>query len=163
MANAIIDRENRTITITKAFNAKASIYNSEEYKKLADIQNAHPDFRIIIKAEKRKSIPLGRITYEQMEKYIKAHDDDKKTRWNEYQMLRGISDDDAGKNEDEINVKVSASFFEIKKWFAGAFPEILESIETRKQEIKAIMNKERKVIIDKEVKEDESNKEPHQN
>ena len=142
MANAIIDRENRTITITKAFNAKASIYNSEEYKDLSEIQNAHPNFRIIVKAAKRKSIPLGRITYEQMEKYIKAHDDDKKTRWNEYQMLRGISDDDAGKNEDEIYVKVAASFFEIKKWFVKTFPEITEKIENRKEEIKAIMNKE---------------------
>ena len=141
MAHAIIDRENRTITITKAFNAKASIYGTDEYEELAEIQKVYPKFRLIIKATKQKSIPLGRITYEQMEKYIKAHDDSNETHWNEYQKLRGVSDD-AGENEDEINVKVSASFFEIKKWFVGAFPEILKSIETRKKEIKAIMNKE---------------------
>lgn len=142
MAHAIIDRENRTITITKAFNAKASIYGTQEYEELAEIQKVYPKFRLIIKAAKQKNIPLGRITYEQMEKYISAHDDEKKTHWNEYQKLRGVSDDYAGENEDEINVKVSASFFEIKKWFVGAFPEILESFETRKKEIKAIMNKE---------------------
>lgn len=144
MANAIIDRENRTITITKAFNAKASIYNSEEYKDLAEIQNAHPNFRIIVKAAKRKSIPLGRITYEQMEKYIKAHDDEKKSRWGEYQKLRGITeeDNDQDEDEDEINVKVSVSFFQIKKWFVKAFPEIKEEIDTRKKDIKSILNKE---------------------
>lgn len=144
MANAIIDRENRTITITKAFNAKASIYNSKEYDDLAKIQNAHPSFRLIIKAAKRKSIPLGRITYEQMEKYIKAHDDDKKSRWGEYQKLRGIieGDNDQDEDEDEINVKVSASFFQVKKWFVKAFPELKEEIDTRKKDIKAILNKE---------------------
>jgi hypothetical protein len=141
MAHAIIDRENRTITITKAFNAKASIYNSKEYDDLAEIQNAHPSFRLIIKAAKRKSIPLGRITYEQMEKYIKAHDDSNETHWNEYQKLRGVSDD-AGENEDEINVNVSVSFFQIKKWFVKTFPEITKEIDARKKEINEIMNKE---------------------
>lgn len=170
MAHAIIDRENRTITITKAFNAKASIYNSEEYKELATIQNAHPNFRLIIKAAKRKSIPLGRITYEQMEKYIKAHDDDKETRWNEYKKLRGISDDDTKDNKgdakdnngdvneknndvkdekdgvkdenDDFGVKITASFFEIKKWFVKTYPDITTKIETRKEEINKILNKE---------------------
>ena len=128
MATAIIDRENRTITITRAFNAKASIYNSEEYNDLAKIQKEYPTFRLIIKAAKRKSIPLGRITYEKMEKYIKTHDDENKSRWAEYQKLRGITDDDTNEKEDEINVNVSVSFFQIKKWFVKTFPEITKEI-----------------------------------
>lgn len=142
MATAIIDRKNRTITITKAFNAKASIYNSEAYKELAKIQNAHQDFRLIIVAAKRKNVPLGRITREQMEKYIKAHDDDEKTHWNEYQKLRGISDENEEENEDELKVKVAVSFWEIKKWFVKTFPEITKEIDARKKEINEIMNKE---------------------
>ena len=142
MAHAIIDRENRTITITKAFNAKASIYNSEAYKELANIQNAHQGFRLITVATKRKNIPLGRITYEKMEKYIKTHDDENKSRWAEYQKLRGITDDDTNEKEDEINVNVSVSFFQIKKWFVKTFPEITKEIDARKKEINEIMNKE---------------------
>lgn len=142
MAHAIIDRENRTITITKAFNAKASIYGTQEYEELAEIQKVYPKFRLIIKAAKQKNIPLGRITYEQMEKYIKTHDDDKKTHWNEYQKLRGIvTSDDKDKNND-FEVKITASFFEIKKWFVETYSDITQKIETRKEEINKILNKE---------------------
>jgi hypothetical protein len=62
MSKAIINRKNRTITITKAFNAKASIYGTDEYEKLSMIQNQNQGFRIIVQSPRRNNIPLGKIT-----------------------------------------------------------------------------------------------------
>lgn len=141
MAKAIIDRKNRTITITKAFNAKASIYGTDEYNEFVDIQKQNQGYRVIVKASTRKSIPLGRITYEQIEKYIIAHDDENKSIWNEYLILRDKTDDE-DENEDEIRVKVSASFPEVKKWFSNKYPHFKEEAKARKMEIKKILEKE---------------------
>ena len=53
-----------------------------------------------------------------MEKYIKAHDDDKQSIINEYLMLRGKSD-------DALEIQAgSASFLEIRSWFLKTFPAI---------------------------------------
>ena len=144
MAKAIIDRKNRTITITKAFNAKASIYGTDEYDELVKIQNQNQGFRIVVQAPHRNNIPLGRITYEQMEKYIKTHDDENKSIWNEYLKLRGKTDNDKdeNKNADEIRVKVSVSFFEVKKWFANKYTCFTKEAEARKKEIEEILKKE---------------------
>ena len=78
-----------------------------------------------------------------IEKYIKTHDDDDKSIWNEYLKLSGKTDDDEdeNENEDEIRVKVSVSFFEIKKWFANQYPCFAEEAKARKKEIKKILEK----------------------
>lgn len=145
-AKAVIDRVNHSITVSKAFNEKASIYGTKEYDELTEIQTKHPNFRIIVKSPSRKSVPLGKITYEQMEKYIKSHDKNDKSIWNEYLKLRGKTDidedEDKDENEDEIRVKVSVSFFEVKKWFVKQYPCFKEEAKTRKKEIKKILEKE---------------------
>lgn len=144
MANAIINRTNRTITITKAYNAKASIYGTIEYDTLTKIQSQNPGFRVVVQSPTRKSIPLGKITYAQIEKYIKSHDDEAKSIWNEYLKLRGKTDNDEDEteNEDEIRVEVSVTFFEVKKWFAKKYPHFTEEAKARKEEIKKILGKE---------------------
>lgn len=144
MSNITINRANRTITITKAYNAKASIYDTEEYRDLTKIQAQNPGFRLVIQSPSRKSVPLGKITYAKMEKYIKSHDDEDKSIWKEYLKLRGKSDneEDENENEDEIRVKISASFFQIKEWFAKKYPHFLEEAKARKKEIEEILGKE---------------------
>lgn len=142
MANAIIDRKNRTIIITKAFNAKASIYGTQQYEELTKIQNQNQGFRIIVQSPRRNNIPLGRITCEQIERYIKSHDDESKSVWNEYLKLRGKFENDNDASEDEIRIKVSVSFFEVKKWFANKYPHFIQEAERRKKEIDKILGKE---------------------
>ena len=69
-----------------------------------------------------------------MEKYIKAHDNDKHTIMAEYEDLRGESD--AAKD-------VLADSFtnqEIKNWFLGKFPEIREFHEMRCKMLTAAAN-----------------------
>ena len=143
-ANAIVNRTNRTITITKAYNAKASIYGTIEYDTLTKIQSQNPGFRVVVQSPTRKSVPLGKITYAQMEKYIKSHDDDDKSIWNEYLKLRGKTenDEDENENDDELKIKVTVSFFEIKKWFMKKYSHFAEEAKTRKKEIKEILEKE---------------------
>ena len=142
MANAIIDRKNRTIIITKAFNAKASIYGTQQYEELTKIQNQNQGFRIIVQSPRRNNIPLGKITYEQIERYIKSHDDENKSVWNEYLKLRGKTDKIENANEDEIQIKISVSFFEVKKWFTNKYPHFIQEAERRKKEIDKILGKE---------------------
>lgn len=142
MSKAIINRKNRTITITKAFNAKASIYGTDEYEELSMIQNQNQGFRIIVQSPRRNNIPLGKITYEQIERYIKSHDDKDESIWNEYLKLRGKTDKNKNANEDEIQIKISVSFFEVKKWFVNKYPHFIEEAERRKKEIKEILGKE---------------------
>ena len=144
MANAIVNRKNRTITVTKAYNAKASVYGTTEYEVLTKIQAENPGFRLVIQSPSRKSAPLGRITYAQIEKYIKSHDDEDKSIWNEYLKLRGKTenDEDENENDDEIKIKVTVSFFEIKKWFMKKYSHFAEEAKSRKMEIKKILEKE---------------------
>ena len=146
MTNAIVNRTNRTITITKAYNAKASIYGTIEYDTLTKIQSQNPGFRVVVQSPTRKSVPLGKITRPQIEKYIKSHDDENQSIWNEYLKLRGKTgndeNEDEEENEDEVRVKVSVTFFEIKKWFVMKYPHFIQEAKARKKEIKKIMEKE---------------------
>ena len=63
-----IDFARRTVTITKAFADKISVYNSEEYKMIIDLQNQ--GFTVVNRTHatptNRKPMP----TYAQMEQYI---------------------------------------------------------------------------------------------
>jgi hypothetical protein len=56
--------------------------------------------------------------------------------------LRGKTDKIENANEDEIQIKISVSFFEVKKWFANKYPHFIEEAERRKKEIKEILDKE---------------------
>ena len=63
-----IDFARRTVTITKSFADKISVYNSEEYKMIIDLQNQ--GFTVVNRTHatptNRKPMP----TYAQMEQYI---------------------------------------------------------------------------------------------
>ena len=56
--------------------------------------------------------------------------------------LRGKFENDNDASEDEIRIKVSVSFFEVKKWFANKYPHFIQEAERRKKEIDKILGKE---------------------
>lgn len=137
----IINRMNRTLSITKAFNTKASVYDSDEYKDLTAALKDNPGFRLIVINTTSKKTPLGRITYKQIESYIKSHDDENESIYKEYKKLRGIKDDDADdeNNENELEVKIAPTYFEVKKWFTSKFPELTKEAVDRRKEINNII------------------------
>ena len=140
MTHITIDRKNSTIIISKAFDKKASIYNSSEYKELQAVLMAHPTFDLEVKTAKHSSA-LGKVTFADIEKYIKKNDDENQSIWKKYAVLRGWTDETEETDEnDKFSVKQSASFFEIKAWFVEQFPEINKSIKNRRTEINNILH-----------------------
>jgi hypothetical protein len=110
-----INYTNRTIEITKAFANKAKNYGSNEYALLQEARKDNRGFSVVVVAVKKKSAKNSRITLADMERYISAHDDEQKSKMGEFEVLRNA------KEHGELYAK---SFFEIKKWFFEAFPEV---------------------------------------
>ena len=65
-----VDIINNTITITKAFRKKASVYGTDEYVALRKVIMENPTYSIIITSPKKKS--YKDLTFQRMEAYIKT-------------------------------------------------------------------------------------------
>lgn len=128
MANIIINNKARTIEINKTFAAKASIYGSDEYVVLQKARRDYPNYYVVTVKQKGAKPEYKGLTYEYMEKYIKGHDDDNKSKMNDFLVLRGL--DDEGK---KTNAK-SLDYSDIKEWFFQTFPEI-ENYHNKREEL----------------------------
>ena len=117
-----INNKKNTIEMTKKFAKAAEKFGTEEYKALQEVRRDYPHFKIVTVTRKvsgQKETYKG-LTYSYMEKYIKAHDDEKETIMNEFLMLRGLSD------EAKEALADSFSYNEMKDWFLNKFPAIAE-------------------------------------
>ena len=95
MAPISISVRSRSLVLSKSFATKASIFGTDEYKMLQEARRDYPGYKVTVgktKNKEQKNAFAG-LDYDYMEKYIKAHDDDKQSIINEYLMLRGKSDD----------------------------------------------------------------------
>ena len=95
MTNITISARTHSLVLTKSFAAKAAIFGTDEYKMLQEARRDYPGYKVTVgktKSKEQKNAFAG-LDYDYMEKYIKAHDDDKQSIINEYLMLRGKSDD----------------------------------------------------------------------
>ena len=93
MTTITVSARTHSLVLTKSFAAKATIFGSDEYKMLQEARRDYPGYKVTVgKTKEAKNIYAG-LDYDYMEKYIKAHDDDKQSIMNEYLMLRGKSDD----------------------------------------------------------------------
>ena len=110
MTKITINRKNRTIVISKAFEKKASKYGSEEYKALVEAQRDNAGFRVVVKENSRKPQAGSKLTLEGIRRYIELHDDKKKT------AMTRFENECYGKAEKK-------SFFAIKSWFLENYPE----------------------------------------
>ncbi len=135
MTAITINRKNRTIEISKAFDKLASRFGSNEYQQLQEARRDNPGFTIVVKKGTKNNNLLPRLSYKFMEDYITAHDNEEQTIMNDYKILRAISEE-----AQEMGGK-SASYEEVERWFYDTFPQIVEFrekqkkiIEKRKQE-----------------------------
>lgn len=121
MTNLTINNKARTIEMTKKFEKAASRFGSDEYKMLQEARKDYPAYKVVVKAStvKGKESFKG-LTYEYMEKYIAAHDDEDKSIMAEYKMLRGTSAEGM-----EMNA-AAHSYGEMKKWFFEKYPAFKE-------------------------------------
>ena len=103
---------------TRPSQQKASLYGSDEYNQLQNARRDYPNYYVVTVKQKGAKAEYKGLTYEYMEKYIKDHDDDNKSKMNDFLVLRGL--DEEGKNANAT----SASYSDIKDWFFLTFPEI---------------------------------------
>lgn len=125
MTNLTINNKARTIEMTKKFEKAASRFGSDEYKTLQEARKDYPTYKVVVKSSASKSKESFKgLTYEYMEKYIAAHDEDKSIMA-EYEMLRATSD------EAKEALAEACSYQEIKAWFFEKFPAIKAFHEKR--------------------------------
>ena len=114
MANITMNFKKNAIEITKAFEKKASIYGSAEYRELIDAKKEFPNFRIVVKTTKSNNSFKG-MDYDFMREYISKHED-------------------AEKITEELNklIDMKLSYGEIKQWFIEIYP-VFKDCVTRAQ------------------------------
>ena len=114
-----INMKKQTVELTKKEAKAAAKFGTPEYKNLQEARKDYPNFKVVTvttKAPAKKDNFKG-LTYEYMESYIKAHNEDAMA---EYLMLRGLSD------EAKENLAEAHSYIQMKKWFLNKFPAIQE-------------------------------------
>jgi len=124
MKNYKVNFKESTIEITnKAFERAASEYGSEAYKELNKVRKDNPGFKVVVIENKRKASPksIKGLTYERMEKYIVAHDEDGSilTEFKARRAKDGLAD---------VTGK-TYSYGSNKAWFLEKFPEIKDYVE----------------------------------
>ena len=129
-----LNRQNNTIEVTKKFYEAASKYNSEEEILLREAQQNNPGFKVVVATRKTKSTYKG-LDYEFMTTYIKAHDDENKTKMAAFLEMRALT-------AEAIMMDVApADYLSVKEWFLNEFPEIEAFHEKRQQMLDNIEKK----------------------
>ena len=136
--NLKVNHQTRTIEMNKTFADKASRFGSVEYDTLMMAREQNPGYIVNVmtrKTTKSDKPSFKGLTYEYMEKYILAHDDEEQTIMNEYMELRAMTD------EAEDALMESATYQEMKDWFLDKFPAIAEFHQKREELLAAAQQK----------------------
>ena len=114
MKNIIANFERQTLTITKAFSKKASVYGTPAYKELAEAKRDNPNFKIIVKANTKSVSSANKVTLSMMENYIAKHDETGEIM----AKFNSLRHEEVGENLQRT------TFFQIKKWFFDTYPDL---------------------------------------
>ena len=152
MTAITINAKNRSIELTKTFATASSKFGTPEYDQLQQVRKDYPTYKVVTiarKAPKSDKPSYKGLTYEYMEKYIKAHDDENQTIMKEYMEVRGLSD------EADENLAESFNYQEMKDWFLDKFPAVADFHEKRAELLeKAQQKKEAKRAESAKAKKD---------
>lgn len=133
MKNLTINRNARTIEVSKKFDILSSRFGSEEYKMLQEARRDYPGYKVVVatpKTSKSSKPSFKGLTYEYMEKYISKHNGENNSIMKEYMTLRGMTD------EAEEACAETCSYHEIKNWFLNQYPAIAKFHEKREALLK---------------------------
>ena len=143
MANINVNRKMRTIEITKKFDKASSRYGSDEYKELQKALADNQGYKVVVKSSSsNKKETYKGLTFDYMKKYISTHDDENGTIMEEYNMMRGTSE------EAKEACAESKSYHDIKEWFLETYPAIAEFHKKREalaERLEAKRNANKKV------------------
>ena len=128
-----INYTSMTIEMTKAESKAAGKVGTEAFKEMLSLMQQFPNYKILVvtRAANKKSCDYKGLTYDYMEKYIQAHDNEEKSIMAKYMDLRGESE------EAKDALADSCSYKEIKKWFLEQFPAIKQFHEKRSEMLSA--------------------------
>ena len=133
--NIVVNDKNRTIEMSKTFAKMAHQYGTAEYGDLQAVRRDYPRYREVIVKPSRKNDTFKGLNKSFMRQYIARHDDENKTTMNKFKTLIGEVEVD----KDDGQVAMSASFFEVKKWFLATYPEIEQYVKDSQKAINAIL------------------------
>lgn len=125
MTGIAVVARSHSIEVSKKFAVAAARFGTEEYKALQEVRRDYPGFKVVTAARKTAKPAFKGLTYEYMEKYITAHDNEEESIMDEYKMLTATCD-----NAEELLLE-AVSYHEIKEWFFDTFPEIKDFHEKR--------------------------------
>ena len=131
----IINERKNTIEITKDFQKKASIFNSNEYNELKAAKADFPTYRVCVKSAPKRKIE-DRMTISDMMLYIEKHSGNDSAQMKQFVELRGVSVKEAGNRGDAVE---SAKFHEIKEWFFATYSELADKTANRQKRIDEIL------------------------
>ena len=116
----------RTIVLTKKEMTAASRYGSDAYKELQNARRDYPGFAVITATRQVKTQreTFKGLTYEYMEKYIKAHDDSGSIMV-EFKIRCGNPIDPADL------LPTPYTYAENKAWFLGKFEKVAKFYENK--------------------------------
>ena len=114
------------LTITKDFEKKAMIPNSEESTLLLHLQKLRPNLRIAYKTSNSNNRNTKGLTYEKMEKYIRLHE-------NANELLITFS------TIKEVGRTQNNAYNFVYKWFMTQFPDYGEVPEIKNGKLVAEM------------------------
>ena len=114
MKNILVNFERQTLTITKSFSKKASVYGTKAYEELTQAKKDNPNFKIVVKANDKSVSSANKVTLSMMENYIAKHDETGEIM----AKFNSLRHEEVGENLQRT------TFFQIKKWFFETYPDL---------------------------------------
>ena len=126
----VLDRNAKTITVTREFLIRAGQFGSAEFNILLDMQKMNPGFTVAEQKCKRNpdKVVHAALTYDKMVDFMKGYHKDEnelKAALSEYIIIKKTSK------------TMPAAYAYVKKWFLGKYKKAFEAYENEQEAKKA--------------------------
>ena len=129
MKTPTIDRQKKTITVTKEFMILAGQFDTQEFEILNELQQNHPGYEIQIRtiAHNPNKRAYGELTYKAMRDYITGHESDE-TRADTLAEFEAVQ---------KVAKTMRGTYALVKKWFLDKYGEDFKKFQDAQKAKKA--------------------------
>ena len=129
----VLDRNAKTITVTREFLIRAGQFGSTEFNILLDMQKTNPGFKVTEQKCTRNSdkVVHAALTYDKMVDFMKGYHKDEnelKAALSEYIIIKKTSK------------TMPAAYAYVKKWFLGKYKDAFKDYEDEQKAKAAAAN-----------------------
>lgn len=119
----IINKEKRTLTVSKDFMMKAGQFGTPEFEKALEAKQNFPGYTLVVRTIKRNSEKwtYGKLTYDEMEKFIAGHETDeevRKAKLEEFALMKKWAKTQR------------AAYAKMKQWFLDQYKDAFQKAQT---------------------------------